>query len=86
MPGMRGPDRGRGECQPRGRSRTAEWKGVFTKRLEVKWTMEFQGLSIPSTEIWEKKSRGVRLTRTFKTPVGQREQELYFVRPGQEKK
>ena len=64
---------------------TAEWKGLLSKRLEVKWTMEFQGVTIPSTEIWEKKSRGVQLRRTFKTPMGSREQELYFVRPGEQR-
>jgi hypothetical protein len=65
---------------------TAEWKGFFGQKLEVKWTMEVQGISVESTETWEKKSKGLRLTREFKAPMIRRGQKLYFVRPGHHKR
>jgi hypothetical protein len=65
---------------------TAVWKGFFGQKLEVTWTMDFDGNSVYFTELWEKKSRGLRMTNKMKTPVRNFEQKLYFVRPGEQKK
>jgi hypothetical protein len=60
---------------------TAKWEGWGGKKLVVRWTFEVQGIEIGAQETWEMKSRGLRITRTFDTPRGERKQKLYFVRP-----
>ncbi len=57
---------------------TAKWDG---KRLIVKWTLDFNGIEIPTVETWKMKRAGLEVKQVYTTPMGEREVRLFFVRP-----